>query len=61
MVPMNTVLLSAAALLTIGLVWLLHTLLTGAADSGGRPRAWQLVAAFALFAGAGALIAYLIR
>ena len=55
---MNAVWLAAAALLTIGSFWLLHT---GTVGSGGRLRGWQLVAAFVRFVGTMVLLAYLIR
>jgi hypothetical protein len=57
---MNTAaLLLGKALLAIGALLLLHTLVTSRVDPGRRVRVWQLLTALALFAGAGVLIASL--
>ena len=52
-------LLSGMALLTLGALLFLHTLVTTRVDPGDRLRVWQLLTALTLVAGAGILIASL--
>jgi hypothetical protein len=57
---MNTAFLFAAVLFTSGSLWLLPALVSGTVGSDGRLRGWQMVTAFVMFAGAGALIGHLL-